>query len=259
MKEEWLRLCRSLSAQPTPLPYRHGRDKVIEDVEFSFTPLKPDISLAELGFTARKMSQLHRDYFNATSRGHALHAWEKVVQQGVGSVSFDTIPALSSGQAKKEKPCILGMRVDLVNNDGQQHIEIHVHFDRSDVFRRLPADMLFLVDITQPFERAPIKIKRFYCHIDKAHCSAKYMAFPALVSGHPVQFIADIQDKDAKFWQKSVTSTPQVLHQHSKWESLNRVSKFLNKRLHETGKHQAVCDYLKTAASLGRRPCSGSY
>jgi hypothetical protein len=154
MLEDWISECLRLSQQPAS--FYSGARKILRGSQ-SKMKLGGDIELADAGYTKSKLTLLKKYYLNQESVDAALWLWEKRLSQDkYGSVGISCYNHFAKGNVDgKSKrgsifgPCIQSVILTLMNN---RTIEVDVLYRSSELYKKFPADLVFLYHVLlKPF------------------------------------------------------------------------------------------------------------
>lgn len=204
MKNDWVKFCLDMMA--TPADEISGARKIVGNVRRTFTEIDDDLQLADCGYTKAKMSMLTKHYLVPGSQLAVVPLWEKrLKQRKYGSVSFTTHghttksdPNKGSKRASVLTPCIQSMSLTY---HGNHTTEAHAFYRTTEVFKKFPADLVFIRDVLLPpfdFEQAPLtKLTFFFANVT---VHPMYFATLAPNLDDPISELEKIKKKDPYFW-----------------------------------------------------------
>ena len=215
MKGEWIKFCLEMMA--TPADEYSGARKIISNVTTTFTDIQEDLQMIDCGYTKSKMSMLKRLYLVEASRDAVVPLWDKRLgQRKYGSVSFTCYghttksdPTKGSKRASVMTPCIQSMSLTY---HGDHTAEAHAFYRTTEVFKKFPADLVFIRDVLLPpfnLEKVPLKRLTFFF----ANVTVHPMYFASLAPNldDPIAALEAIQKKDPYFWLWCVKWTARYL------------------------------------------------
>lgn len=212
MKKEWIKLC--LDMMSAPADEYSGARKIIHNVCHTFGEIEGDLQMSDLGYTKSKMSMLRRLYLVEESRNAVVPLWEKrLSQRKYGSVSFTchghttkSDPKKGSKRASVMTPCIQSMSLTY---HGDHTTTAHAFYRTTEIFKKFPADLVFIRDeLLPPFGAPPDKLTFFFANVT---VHPMYFATLAPNLDDPVQALEWIEEKDPKFWEWCVKWTARYL------------------------------------------------
>lgn len=204
MKDEWINFCLDMMA--TPAHETSGARKIISNVQRTFTDIKDDLVMNDAGYTQSKMSMLKRLYLVEESQLAVVPLWQKrLKQRKYGSVSFTchghvtkSDPNKGSKRASVLTPCIQSMSLTY---HGNHTTEAHAYYRTTEVFKKFPADLVFIRDVLLPpfdFSAAPLTQLTFFFANVTVH--PMYFATLAPNLDDPVAALERIEKTDPYFW-----------------------------------------------------------
>jgi hypothetical protein len=211
MKKDWINFC--LQMMETPADEVSGARKIISNVQTTFEDISDDLSMADIGYTGSKLSMLKRHYLVEESRDAVVPLWDKRLgQRKYGSVSFTTHghttksdPTKGSKRASVLTPCIQSMSLTY---HGNHTTEAHAFYRTTEVFKKFPADLVFIRDTLLPpfdFEKAPLtKLTFFFANVT---VHPMYFATLAPNLDDPIEALERIEKTDPHFWMWCVKWT----------------------------------------------------
>lgn len=221
MINEWLGHCRRLSV--TPADFYHGARKIIRGPTATFTDFSKDLSIADAGFTASKLTMLRRLYLHEESIAAAKFLWDlRVSKRKYGSVSFHTYnhyiksnPDKKSKRASVMGPCIQSVVLTYLSD----HVtEIDIFYRTTEFFKKFPADLVFIRDELLPrfdFKKAPLKLVKF--HFANLTMHPMYFVTTVPLVQSPTHELELMRVKDKYFWQWVVKwSARYICPEHSR-------------------------------------------
>jgi len=205
MKKEWIGFCLDMMASPAA-EYCGGR-KIVSNVVRTFSSIEGDLALIDAGYTSSKMSMLRRNYLVEESQLAVVPLWKKRCgQRKYGSVSFTTHghitksdPNKGSKRASVLTPCIQSMSLTY---HGDHTTEAHAYYRTTEVFKKFPADLVFIRDVLLPpfsFESAPLtKLTFFFANVT---VHPMYFATLAPNLDDPIAALEEVEKVDPYFWK----------------------------------------------------------
>ena len=193
--------------------YAAGR-KIIYNVYYAMTEIKDDLSMSDIGYTKSKTSMLKRLYLVEESRDAVVPLWEKrKAQRKYGSVSFTchghttkSNPNLGSKRASIMTPCIQSMSLTY---RGNHTTTAHAFYRTTEIFKKFPADLIFIRDILlPPFGDLPDQLIFFFAGVT---VHPMYFAVLAPNLNDPIKALEDIEEVDTYFWEWCVKWTARYL------------------------------------------------
>jgi hypothetical protein len=154
MLEDWIATCLRFSQESAD--FYSGARKILRGRQVKMK-LGGDIELADAGYTKSKLTLLKKYYLNQESVDAALGLWEKRLSQGkYGSVGISCYNHFAKGNidGKSKRgsifgPCIQSVILTLMND---RSIEVDVFYRSTELFKKFPADLVFLYHILlKPF------------------------------------------------------------------------------------------------------------
>ena len=212
MKDEWIKLCLDMMA--TPANEYSGARKIIHNITFTMEDLGNDLTMRDIGYTQSKMSMLRRLYLVRESRDAVVPLWEKrKIQRKYGSVSFTcsghttkSNPDKGSKRASVMTPCIQSMSLTY---HGNHTTTAHAFYRTTEVFKKFPADLIFIRDeLLPPFGDIPDRLTFFFANVT---VHPMYFATLAPNLGDPVRALERIEKTDPRFWEWCVKWTARYL------------------------------------------------
>lgn len=212
MKKDWITFCKFLMA--TPADEMAGGRKILYDISCTFADIKDDLQLSNAGYTNSKMRALERLYLVEESRDAVVPLWkQRREKRKYGSVSFTchghttkADPNKGSKRASVMTPCIQSMSLTY---RGDHTTTAHAFYRTTEVFKKFPADLVFIRDVLlPPFGEMPDRITFFFANVT---VHPMYFAVLAPNLGDPVKALENIKDKDYPFWKWCVKWTARYL------------------------------------------------
>lgn len=215
MRGEWIDFCLDMMA--TPADEYSGARKIISNVTRTFEEIEDDLQLGHCGYTKSKMSMLRRLYLVAESRDAVVPLWEKRLgQRKYGSVSFTchghttkSDPTKGSKRASVMTPCIQSMSLTY---HGDHTAEAHAYYRTTELFKKFPADLVFIRDeLLPPFRFDTVPLKRLTFFFANVTVHPMYFAVLAPNLSNPVKALERVKDKDPYFWTWCIKWTARYL------------------------------------------------
>lgn len=218
MMVEWIDFCLDMMA--TKADEYSGARKIIGSVTRTFETIDDDLEMGDIGYTNNKMGMLKRLYLVEESRDAVVPLWQRRLKQDkYGSVCFTchghttkSDPNKGSKRASVMTPCIQSMSLTL-HGDRKRTIEAHAFYRTTELFKKFPADLVFIRDVLlPPFIEAqgrPIDQLTFFFANVTVH--PMYFAVLAPNLDDAVKELDKIKDKDPHFWMWCVKWTARYL------------------------------------------------
>ncbi len=209
MRDEWVDMCLELMFRPAD-EWASNR-KILHNVVYTMEELTNDLTLNDCGYTKSKMSMLRRLYLVEESRDAVVPLWEnrRGKQRKYGSVSFTcsghstkSDPTKGSKRASVMTPCIQSMSLTY---HGNHTTEAHAFYRTTELFKKFPADLVFIRDeLLPPFGAMPDRLTFMI-----ANMTLHPMYFAVLMPhlNDPVRTLARLRDVDRKFHDYIVKAT----------------------------------------------------
>lgn len=239
MKNGWIKQCLVLSEKPAH--FYSGCRKILRGIAFTIAPSN-DLTMADSGFTKSKTSMLIRNYLNEPARQAGLELWKKRLGQGTyGSVGFSTYNHFKKGNVDGSSkrgsvmgPCIQSVVLTLMKNN---RVEIDVFYRTTELFKKFPADLVFLRDVLLP----PFKVKPALIRFHFANVTLHPMYFVTLIPHFDTfeevrAVLDDIKKRDKHFFDWIVKWTARYVCKENmrgiqKFAQAMRVHKDANERI----------------------------
>ena len=170
MKLDWIDTCLELASEPAD--FYSGCRKILRNRSIVFKRIKPDLVMADAGYTQSKMTMLVKNYVHEESRDVAQQLWNKRLgQRKYGSVSFTcfghfvkggTVDAKRSKRASVFGPCIQSVSLTYMND---HTTAVDVFYRTTEMLKKFPADLVFIRDVLLAdfdFSNAPVKSITFH-------------------------------------------------------------------------------------------------
>lgn len=212
MRQEWIDLCLRMMA--TPADEYSGARKIIHNVTHTMTDLSDDLEMIHAGYTGSKMSMLKRLYLVEDSQLSVVPLWEKrKSQRKYGSVSFTTHGHTTKSEVGKGSkrasvmtPCIQSMSLTY---HGDHSTTAHAFYRTTEVFKKFPADLVFIRDVLMPpFGEMPDRLTFFFANVT---VHPMYFATLATNLDDPCGELEKIEKVDPHFWMWCVKWTARYL------------------------------------------------
>jgi hypothetical protein len=215
MKDDWIQFCIDMMAKKAD--EYSGARKIISNVTRTFTEINDDLQLSDCGYTKSKMSMLRRLYLVPESRDAVVPLWERRLgQRKYGSVCFTchghttkSDPNKGSKRASVMTPCIQSMSLTY---HGDHTTEAHAFYRTTELFKKFPADLVFIRDELLPpfrFNSAPLTSLTFFFANVTVH--PMYFAVLAPNLEDAVAALERVKKKDPHFWTWCVKWTARYL------------------------------------------------
>lgn len=191
MKQDWIEHAIALAREPAD--FYSGARKILTNRHFTFTRLKLDLVLSDAGFTKSKQSMLVRNYLNQPSVDAALELWEaRLKKNKYGSVGISTYNHFKKGNIDGASPrgsvmgpCIQSVVLTLIKKD---QVAIDVFYRTTELFKKFPADLVFLRDVLLPPFVTDVAPQRMNFHFANITC-------------HPMYFVTMIPHFKNTIWE----------------------------------------------------------
>lgn len=215
MKAEWIKFCLDMMA--TPADEYSGARKIIGNVTRTFEDIEDDLQMIDCGYTNSKMSMLKRLYLVTESRDAVVPLWDKRLgQRKYGSVSFTchghttkSDPTKGSKRASVMTPCIQSMSLTY---HGDHTAEAHAFYRTTEVFKKFPADLVFIRDVLlPPFDLETIPLAKLTFFFANVTVHPMYFASLAPNLDDPIAALEAVEKKDPYFWTWCVKWTARYL------------------------------------------------
>lgn len=208
MRDEWVDMCLSLMFRPAD-EWASNR-KILHNIVYTMEELEDDLTMADCGYTRSKMSMLRRLYLIEASRDAVVPLWEKRrdSQRKYGSVSFScsghatkSDPNKGSKRASVMTPCIQSVSLTY---HGNHTTEAHAFYRTTELFKKFPADLVFIRDELMPPFGMPDKLTFMI-----ANMTLHPMYFAVLMPHlpNPVKTLEALREADPKFHDYIVKAT----------------------------------------------------
>lgn len=217
MREEWIALCRKLSS--VEADFYSGARKILRQRKVTFKNILEDLVLADAGYTNSKMTMLRKNYLHDESREVAVQLWEKrLSQRKYGSVSFTCFAHFVKGgsvDAKRSKrasvfgPCIQSVVLTYTDD---HHCEADVFYRTTEVFKKFPADLVFLRDVLlEPFDFSKCPLRSITIHFANVTVHPMYFVTVIPHLSDPIAELEWIKDRDPYFYDWVIKWTARYL------------------------------------------------
>lgn len=231
MKRQWVGACLDLAA--TPADFYSGARKILRNRTLKITHVRPDLTLADCGFTKAKLTMLRRLYLHEESRQAAVKLWDGRLDRGkYGSVGFHCFQHYLKGgdgqvlhwervnakhktaagkvsRASVMGPCIQSVSLTLMP-DGTTCVDLF--YRTTELFKKFPADLVFIRDeLLTPFDfkRAPLKSLNF--HFANVTCHPMYFVTVLPLLDDPLTEMDEIKQRDPYFFNWMVKWTARYM------------------------------------------------
>lgn len=240
MRSEWLAQCLRLSQQPAH--FYSGARKILRQQVFTFTKIKSDLTLADCGFTSNKMRYLERAYMHEESLNVAHQLWDRRLEQDkYGSVGVTTYnhfikndPNKKSKRASVMGPCIQSFTLTYLPS---RKTAIDVFYRTTELFKKFPADLVFLRDVLLKDFKMDVDNVTFY--FANVTCHPMYFVTLIPLLKDPIAQLELIRKKDKHFFDWTVKWTaryvcPEFMRGIQKFAQAMRVHDDAMKRIDPT-------------------------
>jgi hypothetical protein len=220
-KEEWVKHCLHLACCSAEV-WVDPR-KILRERKIMFLCWDDSLQLEDIGFTPAKMRMLERGYINEESRAVAVELWARRRQKGKhGSVGFSTFnhaikggyASVEEADAKKSKhasvmgPCMQSVSITWMAKDD---VAIDVFYRTTELFKKFPADLVFLRDVLlKPFDFSGMEIT-VTCHFANVTLSARYWVTVLANIADRANAMEVIRNKDAHYHGRVIRCTAEYL------------------------------------------------
>ena len=233
MLEAWVTQCLELSHRPAE--FYSGSCKILRGVQLVF-PFECDLTMADAGYTSAKMKQLERNYLHQGSIDAAVELWDKYRKKPkYRSVSFTCYNHFVKDHkgpiGSVMGPCLQSVVITMLP---RKQAEIHVLYRTTEVFKKFPADLVFLSKILQQFDFTGLTVQAIKCFFTNLTVHPAYYVtlIPHLTS--PIRELERLRIADRAFHQKVVRWTSCYMleeHQHviAKFAQAQRVKMYADK------------------------------
>lgn len=217
MKREWVD--KSLELAATPAHFYSGARKILRNQHITFRNIRPDLVMADAGYTKSKMTMLTKNYLHEESKAVAIDLWNRRLgQRKYGSVSFTCFAHFVKGgsvDAKRSKrasvfgPCIQSVSLTYMND---HTTEVDVFYRTTEWFKKFPADLVFFRDVLLngfSFSKAPLRAINFHFANVTIHPMYGVTVFPHLAD--PMEELEVIKAADPFFFSWLVKWTARYL------------------------------------------------
>jgi hypothetical protein len=239
LRSQWLEHCLDLAGRRSEL--WRGNQKILRNQRITLT-LDDSLTLDDIGYTDRKAGMLEGLYVHQESHDAALDQWRERKKKFT-SVPFHCFNHLTkaAGKGGTQGPCLLSVVV----TDTGREVVASVHYRSIEVFKKFPADLIFLRDtLLRPFEvNGDVTF-----HI--ANVTVHPLYFPTLLPllHDPVATLRDLKQRDERFWRFAVQEAEDLLNdgpRNANWGQGKRVGKHIRTHI-EDGPLSELHDYLRS-------------
>lgn len=208
MKKQYGHL--AASAMQEPAQFYCGCRKILRNLHFDFDFddfMKKDLNMADLGFTKSKTTMLNKYYMNEESIAVAQELWNtRISTNKYGSAGVSTYNHFRKGKSNMG-PCIQSILFTQFKK-GQQ--EIDVLYRTTEIFKKLPADFVWLRDSFLPqFDTSNVDKINF--HFVNATVHPMYFATLIPHLKDPVATLRALRKTDEYFWKWCVKWTARYI------------------------------------------------
>lgn len=231
MKKQWINTCLSLARQEAD--FYSGARKIIRSKIITFDKprlWKDDLLIQDSGFTKSKMTMLRKNYYHQESHVAALELWKKRREQDkYGSVGFTTYNHIIKGSGAKDYwdrvneeklgrksrasimgPCIQAVNLTLLPGK-DAHTVIDVFYRTTEIFKKFPADLVFLEELLAPFDFKDAAIRKIDFHFANITCHPMYFVTLLPLLTNPIDELDRIRKMDKYFFDWVVKWTARYL------------------------------------------------
>lgn len=206
MLNEWLRHATRCSRKPAD--FFSGARKIIRNVHFTFEEIAPDLDYRHAGYTTNKRRALNKLYLHEESLSTAVELWERRKgQDKYGSVSFHCYnhlikndPEKKSKRASVMGPCLQSVCLTYLA-DGHRRTAIDVFYRTTEIFKKFPADLVFLRDdLLSRFNFDGCPIEEINFHFANVTCHPMYFVVILPWLEDPFAELELLKKKDRKYY-----------------------------------------------------------
>lgn len=167
MRQEWVNHC--IAAAMKPAEFYTGCRKIHTGVTLDFSNPLGDLDIEDSGFTRTKLGMLRRLYWDEEHAEKVAELWAGRIARGkYGSVSVSTYhhitkadPTKRSKRASVMGPCLVGVSFTLLND---RTIAVDAFYRTTELFKKFPADLVFIRDTVLPAMGIDSNVARLRCH-----------------------------------------------------------------------------------------------
>ncbi len=213
MKQQWAKMCEDLMFRPAD-QWASNR-KILNNVVWTMRRIKGDLTLEDGGYTSKKLNDLKKFYLVQDSIDAVVPIWEgrSTKQMKYGSISFTCCghslksdPNKGSKRASKLTPCIQSMSLTYNQNHS---IEAHAFYRTTELFKKFPADLVFIRDVLLPnFGDMPDKLTFMFAN---ATIHPMYFGVAMMSMKDPLAILERLQEEDKKFFDYVIKATSRYL------------------------------------------------
>jgi len=224
MRAEWLDYTQRLAR--TPALFYSGNRKIMRPERLTLTDTTFDLRMEDVGFTRNKQSQLRRNYLHEEARAAAVTLWDaRLAKQKYGSVGFhcykhyvkgkaegvvDLTP--TSKRASVMGPCIQAVNLTLEERRGGGRVtHVDLFYRTTELFKKFPADLVFLEELLTPFNLEPAPLESVTCHFANVTCHPMYFAGLLPLMDDPLENLMALEPLDPYFHKWVVKWTARYL------------------------------------------------
>ena len=204
MLKQWIAHCAQLCKRE-PDGVLSGYQKVFTNLDIDFK-LYADFDYSDVHYTSAKVKALFRNYYVEDSFQTALDLWRKQSPKGkFSSVGFHCYNHLvkahagTSPLASTIGPCLQAVTLT-AESKGKARVD--VTFRSTELFRKFPADLIFLSGLLQQFDLAPGTPMRV--HAANAHLRPMYWLLIAHHHPDPLAWMQDMRRGDPTWWAEVI-------------------------------------------------------
>jgi hypothetical protein len=210
MKDDWIRNCLRLSRMEADL--WSGCRKIMQGVSLTFDINKPNVTLADAGYTKYKMTLLLKLYKHQESIDAAKVLWDRRKKQAkYGSVGFHCYGHLIKGQrsgteeieGKSSRSSVMGPCIQAVNityiRKGEATVD--VFYRTTELFKKFPADLVMLKDyLLSEFDFTDLRITNVRMHFANVTLHPMYFVTLLPSIADPIAELERIKKVDRRFY-----------------------------------------------------------
>ncbi len=214
MKADWLDHCLALAEKKETL--YSGCRKIIRNQSLTFD-LPFDIALEDAGYTKAKMAYLERAYLHSESLQVATQLWlRRREQQKYGSVGVTCYnhfikndPAKKSKRASVMGPCIQSYTLTLTKKNT---VAIDVFYRTTELFKKFPADLVFLKNSLLNFDFTGFTTQDVTCHFANITLHPMYFVTILPHLPNPLASLERLKSRDKYFFDWVIKWTARYTH-----------------------------------------------
>lgn len=207
MKQSWVDFCQHCLEYPDFF-ITQGNRKIIQGMNYSFTSFLPDLTLGDLGYSKQKLTLLKNLYCHEEATLAAADMWSYLVERKkYSSACFHTYNhyVKEGNRSPNEKkstrsPCLQSVVLTLMQDGKDSYTHIDVFYRTTELFKKFPADLLFLQWILNEyfnFDEAPIRRVTF--HFANMTVHPMYVVVPLPHFDKPIKVLKAIHSNGGSF------------------------------------------------------------